>query len=321
MNLNPSQSQRLPSFRDYNDIQKVVLPFSKNKILNKKTYVPNLDVSRKLPSSSAKVKTEETSVENSCKADGPKQRRNERKHNVVQTDGIFSSGIDKSSPHFQSKFGGKCSTAGSGGVKNKQLKRIIEKVDGQRKNDIEINSFKDVFEKRPESLENFSMSAHDLPSALPSSRTKKYEVGNHSHKEDIKMNSLLTDVLKPDDEDSPLFILKTPKYIPAMLDDSQNPKMNIKRNDVDANGYKCTIHDLPEGQIGKLQIMKSGKLRLVLGECKFILQRGVKVNFREELAIINVNANDKNGEIVNLGNITDRIIVVPENVTDLIKAA
>lgn len=319
--MNPSQSQRLPSFRDYSEVQKVVLPFSKNKILNKKTYVPNLDVSRKGPA--PRVKDEGTSANISDRKDGLAQRRNERKHTILQTDGIFSSGIEKGNSSSHGKFTGKSTSAtGNASVKNKQLKRVVEKLNGQRKSNTEPISFKEALDKRPEQFEKHSsISAYDLPSALPWNRVRKSESVSGIKKEDTKINSLLTDVLKPNDEDAPLFILKTPKYVPAILDDSQNPKMHIKRNDADADGYKCTIHDLHEGQIGKLQIMKSGKLRLVLGECKFTLQRGVKVNFKEELAVVKVDASKKVGEIVNLGDITDRIIVVPENVTELIKAA
>lgn len=311
--MNPSQSQRLPSFRDFNDMQKVVLPFSKNKILSKKTYVPNLVVSRKAPSS--QVKEEVLGADNVTEKDNVHQRR-ERKHNIIQTEGIFSSGIDKPSATSLSKSS---SAMGSSSIRNKQLKRVVEKLDGQRKINAELIPLKEGFEKRPEEFEKHPVSVQDLPSALPWARIKKTDA-TKSKKDTIKDTAFLTDVIKPNDEIAPLFILKTPKYVPAILDDSQNPKMNFKRNDTDADGYKCTIHDLPEGQIGKLHVMKSGKLRLILGDCKFTLQQGVRVTFKEELAVVNVDSSRKMGEIVNLGDINNRIIIVPENITELITA-
>ncbi|XP_065213176.1 DNA-directed RNA polymerase III subunit RPC4 [Planococcus citri] len=316
--MNPSGSQRLPSFRDFSEMQKAIPPFTKSKLLSKKTYVPNLGVSRKTPSTQIK---EEAGAENSTnKRDTPQQRR-ERKHNVVQTEGIFSSGIDKASPSSSGKFGGKSGAAsGSGSIKNKQLKKVVEKLDGQRKSNPEMVPLKDVFwERRPEEFEKHPVSVQDLPSALPWTRIKKGEPIK-SESDTIKDSPLLKDILKPNDEVAPLFVLKTPKYIPAVLDNSQNPKIKVKTNDSDTDGYKCTIHDLPEGQIGKLHIMKSGKLRLVLGECKFTLQQGVKVNFKEELAVVNVDPSKKMNEIVNLGDVNNRIIMVPENITDLITA-
>ncbi|XP_037775613.1 uncharacterized protein LOC119572581 [Penaeus monodon] len=45
----------------------------------------------------------------------------------------------------------------------------------------------------------------------------------------------------------------------------------------------CTLNTLPEGQIGKLKIYKSGKTELWLGEHKLIVNKGTQVGFLQHL--------------------------------------
>lgn len=47
----------------------------------------------------------------------------------------------------------------------------------------------------------------------------------------------------------------------------------------DALASRCKLTDIPEGKIGKLQVMKSGKTRLVLGDVTFDLSRGAPCGF------------------------------------------
>lgn len=44
-------------------------------------------------------------------------------------------------------------------------------------------------------------------------------------------------------------------------------------------GSQCKLSDLSEGKIGKIQIMKSGKTRLVMGDIIFELSRGAPCGF------------------------------------------
>jgi len=44
---------------------------------------------------------------------------------------------------------------------------------------------------------------------------------------------------------------------------------------------KCTLENLSEGRIGKIQIMRSGKCRLVLGNVRFDLKLGTPCCFNE----------------------------------------
>lgn len=131
-----------------------------------------------------------------------------------------------------------------------------------------------------------SASLSDLPISIPRPRLSSFNDTN-------ELASLLSEYCDSPVEKSVKFILTTPQFLPMM----------------------CTIHELPDGQIGTLQIMKSNRLRLVLGECKLWLYRGVKVDFREEVVYVNLDGETETGEIVNLGDIRERILAVPECVT------
>ena len=48
-----------------------------------------------------------------------------------------------------------------------------------------------------------------------------------------------------------------------------------------ANTKHCTLNTLPEGCIGKLQLLKSGRTRLVLGNIVLCVDMGTQVGFRE----------------------------------------
>jgi len=61
------------------------------------------------------------------------------------------------------------------------------------------------------------------------------------------------------------------------------------------------------GKIGKVQIHKSGKTRLVLGESEFNLDPGLNCAFQQDL----VHINEKDNEFVNLSSIDGRMICTP----------
>jgi len=284
-----SPTQRLPSFRDLNNpIQQAFL--NKTKVFNKKTYVPNLFVSRNVP---PKV-IEENALPVSTKKES-RSRRGRREQKLLAPVETLVPATAPTRNSLSIKSRSKI-TSGDVVVKHQNVDRTAVK--------------KVLTKQLPTKFEVISSAlTQDLPVSIP-----KLRVGSVSGTT-TKINPLLTDILKFDESDSPLFLLKTPRYIPAVLDDSKNhPKLGTKD---EKTGYKCTVHDLPEGQIGKLQILKSGKLRLVLGDCKFGLHKGVKINFREELAIVKTDPETRSGSIISLGEIKERIMVVPDIVTKL----
>lgn len=288
MNPLPSTS-RVPNLRDYN------IP----KILGRKTYVPNLSASR-----APKVKAEENSeVKKDDASPSTEKRRPFRERKLLQGSETFAPVLNIASSRITIKSRPKITNSTSSSSHSEVVKKEVVDRD-QPSHEIPevpikpyIGKFASISSAPPQ----------DLPVSVPRPRL--------SHPDMKKAISLLKDLFDPSGDESPIFILKTPKYLPRVMDNAINALPNSSKHEVKNEVKKCTIHDLPEGQIGTLQIMKSGRLRLVLGECKFWLHRGVRVDFSEELAFVNTNAENKTGEIVNLGNIKDRIIAVPESVT------
>lgn len=75
---------------------------------------------------------------------------------------------------------------------------------------------------------------------------------------------------------------------------------------------RCTLRSLPAGRIGTLQILKSGRARLLLGDVKLQIEPGTQVAFKQELVSVDVNRDDKSGNMVHLGNIITRMLVTPD---------
>lgn len=302
MNPLPSSSH-VPTFRNYNIA----------KLLDKKRYIPRIPASR-----TSKVKEEEsTEIKKDEAKPSTERSRPIRGKKILTGAETFvpvvkthdSRVIIKSRPkiiHSPSNSSSSNSSSSNSIVK----KEVVDRNGPSReplKGEVPViktcaGKFDHISSAPPE----------DLPVAVPRPRLALPSQDDKPHK-------LLMDLFDPSGDESPLFILKTPKYLPRVVDNATNSQAHSSKNEVKNEVQKCTIHDLPEGCIGKLQIMKSGRLRLVLGECKFWLHRGVRVNFREELVFVNTEPESRTGEIVNLGDIKDRIIAVPDSVTVLTK--
>lgn len=96
------------------------------------------------------------------------------------------------------------------------------------------------------------------------------------------------------DSDGVLFQL--PSVFPSPLQDSKNSVSDVP----------CAATELPEGKIGKLQIYKSGKVRLKMGEVILDVNEGTSWGFHQQLVAINVREDD--GHCVFLGDVKKRAI-------------
>ncbi|XP_072050316.1 DNA-directed RNA polymerase III subunit RPC4-like [Amphiura filiformis] len=73
----------------------------------------------------------------------------------------------------------------------------------------------------------------------------------------------------------------------------------------------CCLKDLPEGYLGKLQVMKSGKTRLVLGNVKLDVSMGSPCGFLQDLVSVKLGG-DKGGELITLGHVNHRVVCTPD---------
>jgi len=90
---------------------------------------------------------------------------------------------------------------------------------------------------------------------------------------------------------------------------------NSVRESVDQQGSSknpaqmvSDIDDLPEGFIGRLQIMSTGRTRFILGENTFDVDTGRPVGFRQELYAVNTD----NATLTNMGPIHNKFVITPD---------
>ncbi|XP_039254815.1 DNA-directed RNA polymerase III subunit RPC4-like [Styela clava] len=91
----------------------------------------------------------------------------------------------------------------------------------------------------------------------------------------------------------------------------QEPGLDV----ANAENKHCTLEELSEGYVGKLQVMKSGKCRLLLGNIILDLTKGTHSSFQEELVSVRLppeGQDSAQGHMTVLGNISNKIICTPD---------
>lgn len=111
--------------------------------------------------------------------------------------------------------------------------------------------------------------------------------------------------MKPDQ----LFFIQLPSSLPItspqMVVDDDEKKDSTSPLDP---GFKNTLSQFPTSKIGKLQVYKSGKVTLKIGDISFHVSTGMSCNFLQEVAVIS----EKAGKYYQLGEITKRMVCYPK---------
>ncbi|XP_014291125.1 DNA-directed RNA polymerase III subunit RPC4 isoform X3 [Halyomorpha halys] len=98
--------------------------------------------------------------------------------------------------------------------------------------------------------------------------------------------------------------------VPEVAKTSKNK--STSKEEEEEGAERCSLRSLPSGQIGTLQILRSGRARLLLGDVKLMIESGTQVAFQKELVSVDLNSNEKTGNIIHVGNLTTRILVTPD---------
>lgn len=155
-------------------------------------------------------------------------------------------------------------------------------------------------------IDNPTIIADDAPKLLP--RTHPARVA------DVFKNVM----------DSKLVLFQIPDSLPGnppSVDDAPH-KSDASMSSVEGTTKKnkvkdyCSLEDYPEGPVGKLQVYKSGRCRLILGDIAFDMRMGTPSSFYEELVSIRLppegSAEDAKGHLSILGQIKDKVVCVPD---------
>jgi hypothetical protein len=74
------------------------------------------------------------------------------------------------------------------------------------------------------------------------------------------------------------------------------------------NDFVNSLQYIKESKIGKLYVLKSGKMKLRIGDNFFDVDQGLSCSFLQELHYVNLNSK----EMFNLGEIDKRIVITPD---------
>ncbi|XP_003492730.1 DNA-directed RNA polymerase III subunit RPC4 [Bombus impatiens] len=114
-------------------------------------------------------------------------------------------------------------------------------------------------------------------------------------------------------------LMQFPDCLPGLVggaEDTRPTRSNNanyeKENESKQQTEFCTLNSLKPGILGKLQILKSGKARLLLGENNLTVDVGSHLSFRHDLIAAKVDTENLIGDLINLGPVTSTLICSPD---------
>ncbi|XP_014249020.1 DNA-directed RNA polymerase III subunit RPC4 [Cimex lectularius] len=333
---------KLSEFRDI-----VANPLGESK--TRKVFVPNLNVTRKKAEEKDGKQEDKTNVNGKPSVPGPVpargaergRGRGRRNPNFVQNSGIFSEGL---APTIKSS--GWRSNTSSSEASNFMPKPKIKlnahvKVDKEEEEKVMKELLCDDFIDDPEFKPDLEYCPIQLPlqeckltvkeeepvikklekpiETLPNGVKIKQEPGVEPAENGLEIEEKPFDLnqLKPltisqlmtSSSEKNFVFLQIPTCVPGLKLDNQY-KTTGQKNDEESEKY--VLRTLPTGRIGTLQIRKSGRTRLLLGDVKLSVDPATQASFRQDLISVNLNEDIKEGNMVNLGRVATRLLVTPE---------
>ncbi|KAI8522223.1 DNA-directed RNA polymerase III subunit RPC4 [Branchiostoma belcheri] len=85
-----------------------------------------------------------------------------------------------------------------------------------------------------------------------------------------------------------------------------------KEEDKPAGELPSVLPNMAEGYIGKLQVLKSGRTRLVLGDVALDVNMGSHCSFHQELVSVRHDAEAQTGDMTILGPVKHRLVCTPD---------
>lgn len=91
-----------------------------------------------------------------------------------------------------------------------------------------------------------------------------------------------------------------------------NDSNTCNENDNKAKSEYRGLNSLKSGLLGKLEILKSGKARLCIGEKYFSIDINAQKDFQQELLVAKVDNISLTGDLVNLGPVNNHLLCSPD---------
>ncbi|XP_014291123.1 DNA-directed RNA polymerase III subunit RPC4 isoform X2 [Halyomorpha halys] len=318
-----STFKRLPSFKQPRDLKLSQFSNPLAEARTKKVFVPNLNVQRKKQNDSHEGSAESS---NERRDKNKREERQRQKKTFIQGQSIFSEGLAPQMKRFSSggRYNQDSSSGGGGGgsgggiLKPKLKLNEPIKVDPNEEDLIMKELMRDDFIDDPGTQPDMD----DSPVNLPLRKLKKEPVPQPMVCEDVKpidITKLRTytaaEIIHNQAQDNNFVFFQIPNSIPRLkvpevAKTSKNK--STSKEEEEEGAERCSLRSLPSGQIGTLQILRSGRARLLLGDVKLMIESGTQVAFQKELVSVDLNSNEKTGNIIHVGNLTTRILVTPD---------
>ncbi|XP_071553215.1 uncharacterized protein Rpiiic53 [Temnothorax nylanderi] len=332
----PTTTQRLTSYRLPRDL---TLGGNIKTEKPKKVYTPNLNVQRnkKKDDPAILVKTEQARSRNSDR--GRERGRGDRgrgrgdKGNIIQSVGVWSEGI-YTAPTAPRKFDGPRTSSSTGSATRRLEKpklsksKIIDKIEEEKK--LPSLSGYDLIEDDPCTDEKM------CPLTLPRVKKDIYD-GIDNDKTDnkpvISENGEAVNIEKSKESEqdkrealpisqiienkaNSYTLIQFPESLPGLESSREEagskPNDTSTRSDSKAKTEHCTLKGLRDGLLGKLEILKSGKTRLRIGEMSFFVDIGAQQCFQQDLLAVKIDAASQTGDLINLGPVNNKLICSPD---------
>jgi DNA-directed RNA polymerase III subunit RPC4 len=107
-----------------------------------------------------------------------------------------------------------------------------------------------------------------------------------------------------------LIFIQLPDHLPGVVTQVKKEDGVAATEEVET---KCLLTDLPEGYLGKIQVRRSGKTQLKIGEALLDIDLGTQVGFLQDLVSIRMTADVQEvGEMTVMGRVRHRMVVTPD---------
>ncbi|XP_077293753.1 RNA polymerase III subunit C53 isoform X2 [Arctopsyche grandis] len=304
---------RLSSFKQPRDL--MLNNLTSNKQQPKKVFTPNLNAVRNKNKHLLIVDTSKQRRKNekNDKHDRPKGNQN-KGPGVLKSSGVFSEGIAAAPKryHLRENYSGGNSKDGPSTLAKPVYKAKSEKKIEKEFEGLDIKGF--MSDSDDASGDEF-MDTQYLPIRLPMSCEvidPLPEIFKHKIKTEPEESKAVIDYFQ--NPKMSLFMLQFPDSLPGRGPDTV-PEGKDKTEKVDEKSEAlnvCNFSHLEEGQIGKIVIYKSGKVKLLIGNTYYDLALGTQSQFRQDVMSISTNSEDRTGTMINLGDVQTKLTAIPD---------
>lgn len=339
-----SGTQRLTSYRLPRDL---TLGGSVKSEKPKKVYVPNLNVQRtKKKDETTSVKIDATKPKDTADRGrgrgggrgGGNSRHGRDKGNIIQSAGIWSEGIFASPTVSKKSYSSSSSSNRTGAERNLGKSKLNTKIIIDTKEDEKLkNLLYDDFmdgtnddKMIPISLprvirEEFSNEENEDKKPVISESGEVINIKDETLSEESKKEVTIPQIIE--NKTNPYVLMQFPdcwQNLESSKEESRTKGPNdsniYNKNDDKTKRENCGLNSLKSGLLGKLEILKSGKTRLCLGDKCFSIEINVQQDFQQELLAAKVDTVSLTGDLINLGPVNNQLICLPDLETTLKKS-